>query len=58
MATLAGWQATFASSAYLTGSLIQGILNLTQPSYVPKNWHATLLFWAIIAFGVIIYNGC
>ena len=51
---MAGWQATLASSAYLTGSLIQGLLILTQPNYVPKNWHATLLFWAIIAFGVII----
>jgi L-asparagine transporter-like permease len=38
----------------LTGCLIQGLLILTQPDYVPKNWHATLLFWAIIGFGVII----
>jgi choline transport protein len=55
--TVAGWQATLASSAYLTGSLIQGILVLTQPNYVPQNWHATLLFWAIIAFCVIITTG-
>jgi len=55
--TVAGWQATLASSAYLTGSLIQGLLVLTQPNYVPQNWHATLLFWAIIAFCVIITTG-
>ncbi|KAH7341188.1 amino acid/polyamine transporter I [Pyrenochaeta sp. MPI-SDFR-AT-0127] len=55
--TVAGWQATLASSAYLTGSLIQGLLILTQPNYVPQNWHATLLFWAIITFGVIITTG-
>lgn len=55
--TVAGWQATLASSAFLTGSLIQGLLILTQPDYVPQTWHATLLMWAIIAFGVIITTG-
>ncbi|KAK3214168.1 hypothetical protein GRF29_28g2287373 [Pseudopithomyces chartarum] len=55
--TVAGWQATIASCSYLTASLVQGILVLTQPNYTPHNWHATILFWAIIAFAVVITTG-
>ncbi|KAF9731220.1 hypothetical protein PMIN06_009843 [Paraphaeosphaeria minitans] len=52
--TLAGWQASVGSGAYLTGTLVQGILILTQPSYVPQNWHGTLLYWAVVIFCIII----
>jgi choline transport protein len=52
--TLCGWQASVGSGAYLTGGLIQGILILTQPSYVPRNWHGTLFYWAIMVFSVAI----
>lgn len=52
--TLAGWQAAVASAAFLCGALIQGLLVLTQPTYVPENWHTTLLYWAVIAFCVFI----
>lgn len=52
--TVIGWQATFATSCYLSGSLIQGLVILTQPSYQPEPWHGTLLFWAVVVFSVMI----
>ena len=52
--TLAGWQASVASGAYLTGTMIQGLLTLTRPDYVPQNWHGTLFFWAVLVFCVTI----
>ncbi|KXG47465.1 Amino acid/polyamine transporter I [Penicillium griseofulvum] len=52
--TVIGWQATFATSCYLVGTLIQGMIILTNSTYEPKNWHPTLLFWAVVAFSVAI----
>ena len=52
--TALGWQASVASGAFLTGTTIQGIIIITSPTYDPKNWHGTLLAWAvaICAFGI------
>ncbi|EIT82960.1 amino acid transporter [Aspergillus oryzae 3.042] len=50
--TVIGWQATFATSCFLSGTLIQGLIVLTNSSYEPKNWHGTLLFWAVAVFSV------
>lgn len=53
--TLCGWLASLGSGAFLTGGLIQGLLMLCQPdTYIPQNWHVTLLYWAVIAFCVFI----
>ncbi|KAJ5200042.1 Amino acid/polyamine transporter I [Penicillium cf. griseofulvum] len=52
--TVIGWQATFATSCYLVGTLIQGLVILTNSTYEPKKWHPTLLFWAVVAFAVVI----
>jgi amino acid transporter len=52
--TVIGWQATYATSCYLCGTLIQGLIVLTNRSYQPKNWHGTLLFWAVAVFSVAI----
>ncbi|MCJ1361288.1 hypothetical protein MMC16_000386 [Acarospora aff. strigata] len=52
--TVGGWQAAVASGGFLTGTLIQGLIALTVPSYNPKSWHGTLLFWAVIFFAVFI----
>lgn len=52
--TVGGWQATFASSAYLTGTLVQGLIALTVPVYGPKSWHSTLLYWAAVFVAVFI----
>lgn len=52
--TVIGWQATYATSCYLCGTLIQGLIVLTNSSYQPKNWHGTLIFWAVAVFSVSI----
>lgn len=48
--TVTGWQATLASAGLLTGTLIQNIVLLTHPGYQEhmKNWHGTLLLWAVL----------
>ncbi|KAI0156447.1 putative GABA permease [Xylariaceae sp. FL1272] len=48
--TITGWQALVASGGFVTGTLIQGLIVLTHPEYLPnmQNWHGTLLFWAVI----------
>ncbi|KAJ5408946.1 choline transport protein [Penicillium cosmopolitanum] len=52
--TVIGWQATFATSCYLVGTLIQGLIALTHSNYQPQNWHGTLLFWAVAVFSLAI----
>ena len=47
---VAGWQGSVASGAYLTGTMMQGLIALCNPSYEPKPWQSTLLFWAVLAF--------
>lgn len=48
--TLCGWLASLASGAFLTGGLVQGLLMLCQPKYVPQTWHVTLFYWAVVLF--------
>ncbi|KAL4912346.1 amino acid/polyamine transporter I [Aspergillus aurantiobrunneus] len=50
--TVIGWQATFATACYLTGTMIQGVVILTHPNYVPASWHPTMYYWAVVAFAV------
>ncbi|EAW15044.1 putative GABA permease [Aspergillus clavatus NRRL 1] len=50
--TVIGWQATFATACFLSGTLIQGLVVLTHPDYVPTAWHRTMYFWAVTAFAV------
>lgn len=52
--TLIAWHAAVASSAFLGGTLVQGLLVLNYPSYVFQQWHGTLLFYAIIAVALLI----
>ncbi|KAK7738454.1 hypothetical protein SLS53_005973 [Cytospora paraplurivora] len=54
--TLTGWQALVASGGYVTGTMIQGLILLTHPDYINsmKNWHGTLLFWAVVLAGFSI----
>ena len=46
--TVLGWQAQIAAGAYLTGTTIQGVVILACPTYEPKNWHGTLMAWAVV----------
>lgn len=50
--TVAGWQASVASSAYVLGLLVQGLIEVIDPSYTPKLWHATLLLYAALAVSI------
>lgn len=50
--TVAGWQANVASSAYVCGTLIQGFIELVDPTYVPQLWHASLLLYGALALSI------
>ena len=50
--TVAGWQANVASSSYVTAVLVQGFIQVVKPSYTPHPWHATLLLYAAVAWGI------
>ena len=43
-----------ASVGYLNGSMLQGLIILTNPAYDPKPWQNVLLYWAVILFAVMI----
>jgi len=50
--TVAGWQANVASSAYVSGTLIQGFIEIVDPSYKSHLWHATLLLYGALALSI------
>ena len=52
--TVLAWQSIVASGGYLSGAMIQGLLILNYPGYVPQQWQGTLLFWAIILVSVFV----
>ncbi|KAL9096628.1 MAG: hypothetical protein Q9165_001115 [Trypethelium subeluteriae] len=57
---LAGWLsvisylALVSATCYVAGTLVQGLLILNYPSYVYENWHGTLLFYAVLFFGLFV----
>ena len=52
--TVIAWQALDASSAFLSGTLIQAILVLKYPDYDFKNWRGTLMVWAVLCFSLFV----
>ncbi|OKP13509.1 Choline transport protein [Penicillium subrubescens] len=46
--TVFGWQASTTSICYLVAAQIQGMVLLNDSDYIPKQWHGTLIMWAII----------
>ena len=42
-----------ASVGYLNGTMLQGLIILTDPMYDPKPWQNVMLYWASILFAVI-----
>ena len=52
--TFWGWQTAIASSAFLSGILVQGILKLTTPTYELKSRLSVLLLWAAIFFAILV----
>jgi choline transport protein len=49
-----GWQAIVASGCFLCGSLIQGLIVLGNPSYIPQSWQLVLFYWASLLFAIIV----
>ena len=52
--TVVDWQADIASTAFISGTLIQGLIELVNTEYVPKHWYNTLLFYAALLLSVFI----
>ncbi|KAI9704508.1 MAG: hypothetical protein M1820_005582 [Bogoriella megaspora] len=52
--TVCGWQASSAAAMYYAGSLIQGMVILGQPNYVPQPWHSVLISFAVISFAIMV----
>ncbi|KAJ5975504.1 amino acid transporter [Penicillium waksmanii] len=54
-----GWQAAFASTAYLCGTEIQGAAILAYETYNAEAWQGTLIMWAslLLALGVNLVGG-
>ena len=52
--TVISWQALVAGTAYVAGTLVQGLLILNHPDYDYQRWHGTLLFYAVVAFSLFI----
>ncbi|CAG8979880.1 hypothetical protein HYALB_00002654 [Hymenoscyphus albidus] len=50
--TVTGWLTGVASSACVTGTLIQGFIEVVNPNYSPQLWHASLLMYATLDFAV------
>jgi choline transport protein len=42
-----------AFNPFLLGTMVQGLMILNYPSYVPYGWHGTLLTWAFIIIPVL-----
>lgn len=52
--TIGGWLGTVASAGYLTSSVMQAVIALTNPGYNPQPWQTLFIFWAVILFAVFI----
>ena len=52
--TVITWQAFVAGTAYVSGTLIQGLLILNYPDYGYERWHGTLFFYSALAFALFV----
>ncbi|KHN94793.1 choline transport protein [Metarhizium album ARSEF 1941] len=51
--TIGGWQGACASVGFLTGTMIQGLVIFTIPSYEPQPYQGTLLLWIVVFLAVL-----
>lgn len=49
------WQAGSASGSFLTGTIIQGLISIRDPTYVPEKWQGTLFVFAMVLV-IYIFN--
>ncbi|OQO11391.1 hypothetical protein B0A48_05647 [Cryoendolithus antarcticus] len=52
--TVFGWLALVAVPPYFSATLIEGLVILNYPDWVPKQWHGTLLMWASMVAPVVL----
>ncbi|KAI1202916.1 amino acid transporter [Nemania serpens] len=52
--TTIAWQAITTSVSFATATLLQGVVALAMPSYMPLPWHTVLIMWAASLFSVIM----
>ncbi|ORY02848.1 amino acid transporter-like protein [Clohesyomyces aquaticus] len=48
------WQAALAGSAFLAGTMIQGLIVLNNESYNFQRWHGTLILYAILLLALFV----
>lgn len=48
------WWANVATSPYLIGTQIEGLIIQNNPTYVAKRWHGALMIWAVLAIPLIV----
>ncbi|KAJ9613138.1 hypothetical protein H2200_003079 [Cladophialophora chaetospira] len=51
--TVFAWIAVCAQVCFLEGTVLQGLIILNDDTYVPKQWHGTLLAWAILVLPLL-----
>ncbi|KAI1472946.1 amino acid transporter [Daldinia caldariorum] len=52
--TTLAWQAISVMCSYLLATLLQGIIVLAHPTYVPLAWHTVLMIWAFALITTLI----
>ncbi|KAK5231297.1 hypothetical protein LTR72_000478 [Exophiala xenobiotica] len=53
--TSLAWVATVATETIFAGTMLQGLIILdNENSYIPKQWHGTLLAWLVIVVAIFI----
>lgn len=50
--TTMAWQAIGVSICYLVATILQGIVVLGNPQYIPTAWQTVLIMWAVSIFAV------
>jgi amino acid transporter len=48
------WQSGTAGVTFMASNMIVALANAMHPDYVVKNWHATLVFFAIVGVAVFV----
>jgi len=52
--TTIAWQAATIDETYINALLIQSLVTLNYPQYIPHPWHATLISYGIVALAVLV----
>ncbi|KAL8997684.1 MAG: hypothetical protein Q9169_003091 [Polycauliona sp. 2 TL-2023] len=47
-----GWQGAIVGLSFVAGTIVQGLITLNNPSYVPQQWHGTLLVIAAVVIAI------